>query len=140
MGTAAIKSHGTIIARQDLGVGGFTDIGELLDIEEPAVTHNAIETTSQADTVEHFLAGMLRSSEFSFGVNFDPDGATHDHTTGLRKSADDGQIDGWRFTRTDASSLIVSGFITSLVISEPSGDDKVTAQITVRPTAASISA
>lgn len=135
MGASAIKSHGTIVARQTAGVGGFTDIGELTDITAPPLTRNPIEALSQTDDDDYYVVGLRRTGEFTFGINFNPTLEAHDHVAGLIKSWNDGALDGWRITWTDAdaSTLIFSGYVTNIAPTAPI-DGITTAQVTIRPT------
>jgi hypothetical protein len=131
----AISAHGTLIARQNLGSGAFTTVGELRDITPPALTRNPIETSNQQDDDDSFVVGMRRRGELQFQIGFLPGDATHDEATGLVKSWNDGQKDGWRVTYPDGSTWIFSGYITNISPSAPT-DDGLVADVTVRPTGA----
>ena len=72
MGANAVKSHGTIIARQAGGAGSFVDIGELTDITAPPFTRNPIEALSQTDEDDYYVVGMRRTGEMTFGINYNP--------------------------------------------------------------------
>lgn len=135
MGANAVKSHGTIIARQANGAGVFTDIGELTDITAPPMTRTPIEALSQTDEDDYYVVGMRRTGEMTFGINFNPTYASHDHVVGLIYSWDEGLLDGWRITYpdTDTSTLVFSGYVTNIAPSAPI-DGILTAQVTVRPT------
>ncbi len=136
MGLDASTSHGTVISRQDLGTGAFVDIAELLDITFPTLEHSNTETTAQGDDDDHFIIGVRRTSELQFSINWDPDGTTHGPSTGgLIKSWEDSQLDGYKLTYPDGSTMIFSGYITGIGVSAPM-DDKLSADVTVRPTGA----
>ena len=137
MGANAVKSHGTIIARQANGTGAFVDIGELGDITPPPLTRNPIEALSQTDNDDYYVVGMRRTGEMTFGINFNPTLAAHDHVAGLIYSWEQGYNDGWRVTYpdADASTLIFSGYITNIAPSAPI-DGILSASVTIRPTGA----
>lgn len=134
MGLNAQASHGTIVARQDNGSGSFVDIGELGDITPSPLTRNPIETVSQNDDDDCYVVGMRRKGELTFNLNYDPNGSEHPE---LLASWQNGQLDGWRVTFPDDSYWIVSGYITGFNVTAPV-DDKLSADITIRPTGAQI--
>ena len=137
MGANAVKSHGTIVARQAHGTGAFVDIGEITDITIGPYTRNPIEALSQTDEDDYYVVGMRRTGEMSFGINFNPTYASHDHVAGLIYSWENGLLEGWRITYpdVDTSTLIVSGYITNIAPTAPI-DGILTAQVTIRPTGA----
>jgi hypothetical protein len=135
MGTGAAHAHGTIVARQDLGAGAFTDIGELRDITFPELIRNAVEVSAQGDTYDHHVVGPKKRGTLQFGIWWDPDSATHDESTGLVKSWEDGQLDGWRITEPGGATLIFSGYLTNVGIGA-ADEGALLADCTVRPTAA----
>jgi hypothetical protein len=136
MPNQSISAHGTLIARQNLGAGVFTNVGELRDITPPALTRNAIETTSQNNNDDSFVVGIRRRGELTFQIGFVPGlDATHDEATGLIKSWNDGQLDGWRVTYPDGTVWIFSGYVTNIAPSAPV-DDGLVADVTIRPTGA----
>jgi hypothetical protein len=130
-----ISAHGTIIARQNAGVGSFTDIGELMDISLPAFSRNSIETTTHNDDIDQFVQGVLRRGELQFAINFIASGAVgsgHNHLTGLYKSIINHQIDGWRVTFPDGDVWIFSGGVSNIEKRAPV-DGALTADVRVRP-------
>ena len=132
----AISAQGTLIAREDEGLGGgFTTIGELRDITPPALSRNPIETTTHNDSQESFVVGIKRHGDLSFTVGFLPGDASHDEQAGLTKSWNSAQKDQWKITYPDGSIWQFYGYITSIGPSAPV-DDGLTADITIRPTGA----
>jgi hypothetical protein len=134
MGLNAQASHGTIVSRQDNGTGGFTDVGELTDITPPSLTRNPIECLSQNDDDDTYVVGIRRKGEFTFGLNFDPNGSEHPE---LIDSWEGGQLDGWMVTFPDGTEWIFSGYVSGIAVQTPV-DDKISAEITVRPTGGQI--
>jgi hypothetical protein len=138
-----ISAQGTLIARSpdpnwpdDNPVGGsvtFVEIAELTDITPPELSRNAIETTSHNQEDDRFIVGIRRHGELSFSVNFVPNDATHDHLTGLQQAWFDGERNIYRLTYPDGSKWLFSGYVTNVAPKAPV-DDKLAADVTVRPT------
>ncbi len=136
MGTNALGSHGTIIARQDNGAGAFVNVGELLSVNSPARSREEIDTTSLADDIDYYIPGGIeRRESVTLNVQVDPDGASYGS---LEASFQAGQTDGWRITYPDNSELIFSGFISAMGGLQADMDNKLTEDITVRPSGAYI--
>lgn len=143
--TNGISAQGTLIARSidpnwpdDNPQGGpldFEEIAELMDITPPALTRNAIETTTHNQQDDRYIVGIRRHGEMSFNVNFLPGNGTHDHLTGLQKSWHDGARDIYRLTYPDGTQWLFSGFVTNISPAAPV-DDRLAADVTVRPTGA----
>ena len=128
-----ISAQGTLIARQNLGSGAFTNVGELRDITPPALSRNPIETTNHNDLDDGFVVGIRRRGELGFQINYLPGDISHDEVVGLMKSWNDAQLDGWRITYPDTSTVIFSGYITNIGPSAPV-DDGLVADVSIRPT------
>jgi hypothetical protein len=129
----AISAQGTIIERDPLGVGSFAAVAELRDISGPALSRNPIETTNHNDSDESFVVGIRRHGEVTFTVGYIPTNASHDSSTGLIKSWQDGQRDVFRVTYPDGSEWVFSGFISNFASSAPV-DDGLTADVSIRTT------
>lgn len=129
----AISAHGTLVARQSGGVGGFTTIAELRDITPPALQRNPIEVTPHNEDDDAYVVGIRRRGEMTFQLGFLPDAATHGPTTGLMDSWNGGDLDGWRVTFPEGSIWIFSGYITNIGPSAPV-DEGLVADVTIRPT------
>ena len=97
----AISSFGTLLK---IGDGAdpevFTTIAEVLDISGPGLSLDTEETTNHSSPGgwEEYVGTILRSGEVTFGINYDPVGATHDASTGLIKDLTDRTL----FSRTPA--------------------------------------
>lgn len=117
------------------GTVAFTDIGELRDITPPALTRNAIETTTHNLSDDQYLVGIRRHGDMTFNVVFIPSGsvAGHDHLTGLQKKWFDGTRNIYRVRFPDTTAWIFSGFVTGFAPSAPV-DDVLSADVTIRPT------
>lgn len=65
--------------------GSFTTIAEVKDITGPAVSLDVIDVTNQSspDQYEEIIPSIRRAGEVDFDVNFNPNNATHNDTTGL---------------------------------------------------------
>lgn len=130
---SGISAHGTVIARQDNGVGAFIEIANLGDMTPPSLGRNSIEVTTHNNDIDQFVQGVLRRGEVTFPINFIPDDGTHDHLTGLYSSIIGHQTDGWQLTFPDGTDWIFSGGISNIVPSAPV-DGALTANVTIRPT------
>ena len=88
----AILATGTLIY---VGNGAspetFTAIAEVKSISGPNLSRNVIDVTTHNSTLgwEESLAGLKRSGEITFDINFIPGNATHSASTGLLKAFDD---------------------------------------------------
>jgi hypothetical protein len=133
MSENAISAHGTMVARQPLGAGPFTDIAELRDISGPELQRNSIETLAHNDNIDHYAVGVRRRGEMTFTLGFVPSLGTHDHLTGLTKAWDDGSRDIYRISYPDGSIWMLSGYVTNIGPSMPV-DDGLEADVTIRPT------
>lgn len=130
----ALSAQGTLIARAPAATPDtFTTIAELRDITPPPLMRNAIETTSHNESEESFVVGIRRKGDMSFQLGFVPDGATHDHLTGLTKAWLDGSRDIYKVTYPDGTQWLFSGYVTNIGPSAPV-DDGLVADVTIRPT------
>lgn len=129
--TQAHSAQGTVISRQDSGAGAFTAIAELRDITPPSLTRNAIETTNHNSAWDSYVPGIKRRGDLSFQIGWIPKNATHDHTTGLIKSWNDAQLDGFKITFPDGAIWLFSGYVTNVSPSAPV-DDGLVADVTVK--------
>jgi hypothetical protein len=111
----------------------FVNISELLDLNPPEMTRKAIETTTHNESDDRIIVGIRRKGEVTFKINFNPNDTTHDETTGLQKKWKDGSRDIYKITYPDSSYLIFSGYVVGIKPSAPV-DDKLTADITIKPT------
>ena len=129
----AISAQGTIIERDPLGGGAFAAVAELRDISGPALSRNPIETTNHNDADESFVVGIRRHGEVTFQVGYIPTDASHDDSTGLIQSWQDGDRDVWRVTYPDGTEWVFSGFVTNFAVSAPV-DDGLVADVSIRTT------
>jgi hypothetical protein len=139
----AMSAQGTIIRRSHdpnwpIGdpVGGpvdFTDIAELRDITLPALTRNALETTTHNELDDTYIVGIRRHGDMTFMCNFVPSNDTHDHETGLQFSWFEGLRDIYQVEFPDGTMWVFSGFVTNIGATA-NVDSILTADVTVRPT------
>jgi len=130
---SGISAHGTIIRRQNDGVGAFVEIANLGDITPPSVGRNSIEMTTHNNDIDQYVQGVLRRGEVTFPMNFIPTDPTHDHLTGLYKSVIDHQVDGWQLEFPDGTDWLFSGGISNIAPTAPV-DGRLSANVSIRPT------
>ena len=111
----------------------FTTIAELRDTTPPALTRNMIETTTHNESDDAFVVGIRRHGELTFNINFVPENATHDETTGLQKKWYTGSRDIYRITYPSGKKWLFSGYVSNIAPSAPV-DDRLSADVTIRPT------
>lgn len=130
-----ISAQGTLIARgpNTPPTITFTEIAELRDITPPALTRNALETTTHNEDDDAYIVGIRRHGDLTMQMNFVPDNATQDHLTGLQKAWYDGTCDIYRLTFPDGTAWVFSGYVTNIAPDAPV-DDVLTAEVTIRPT------
>ena len=115
MATLPLSGHGAKIARAPAATPtSFTDIAEIKDVTLPSFDHNEFDATSHNRNIDAWVLGVLRRELFAINVNFLPSNATHDHLTGLIKSATTNPVpvDGFRTTFPDAVNVwLASGMV-----------------------------
>ena len=136
----ALNAHGALLAIEKDGdpAATFTTVAETMDFDSILdLSREASEVTPHNDTVSTHTFGPLVHGEWSFSVNLVFDDGTHDESTGLQKLYYDGDEFGMRFRGPSGSSgsheIIVSGQLTNLSRSYPTGADPVTMDVTFQP-------
>ena len=84
--TAATLGYGTLLKMGDgASPEVFTTIGEVGDFEDSDDTE-LVEATNHDSlgSRREYIAGLIDGAEIQFPVNYIPDHATHDRSTGLR--------------------------------------------------------
>lgn len=137
MSGTAISGHGTIIARAPNATPStFTDIAELGgDIMVPDLTRKEIDTSIHNQDIDKYVLGMLRRSSITFPINYVASDGTHDNVTGLYAAIRTNSIDGYRITFPDGDVWVCSGQVSAIKKKAPV-DDKLSADVTIRPTGA----
>lgn len=136
------SSFGTLV---QMGDGGspevFTTVGQVLDIDGPEFSTDTEETTNQssAGAFEEFIATIKRSGELTFDVNFDPDDATHNQTTGLVAAYQNRTLKNWRvlMPTNPARRWDLKGIVTGMGMTAPVAGvlrSSVTIKISGQPT------
>src|SRR5512137_907291 len=102
-----LAAYGTLLQMGD-GHGTaetFATIAEVGDIDGPSMSVDTIDMTnhSSAGARKEFIPSLIDSGEISFPVNFIPDDATHDATTGLQKIMNDRDVWNWQMVFPDAT-------------------------------------
>ena len=121
MPTAAQNAHGTLLK---LGDGGgsevFTTIAEVKDISGPQLTRNELEATSHSSGGwDEYVAGIKRGGQVTFDVNWVPNNATHDSSTGVLSKFNGGTAVNFKLVENTTSPLtwsfaaIVTNFSTN---------------------------
>lgn len=137
MSGTAISGHGTIIARAPNATPTiFEDIAELGgDIMVPDLTRKEIDTSIHNQDIDKYVLGMLRRSSITFPINYVAADGTHDNVTGLYSAIRTNSIDGYRITFPDGDVWVCSGQVSAIKKKAPV-DDKLSADVTIRPTGA----
>lgn len=142
MASEGMSAQGTLVARSPdpnwptVGTGdplSFTNIAELRELTPPALTRNEIELTNHNNEDDEYIVGIRRHGTMTFNLNFVPNTATHNHSTGLQAAWFNGSRDIYRITYPDGTQWLFSGFVTNFAPSAPV-DDRLSADVTVRPT------
>ena len=131
----AIAAFGTLL-KMGNGAGTsevFTTISEVGDIDGPSDSVDTIDVTSHSSPSarKEFIASLFDSGEVSFPINLDPNDATHDATTGLRKKYNDRTITNFQMLFPDASQVSFSALVTKFSIKAPVAG-KLSADITLK--------
>ena len=117
----------------------FTDIGEIRGDFTVGQSINLVDATNHQSPTNaaglpfmEYISGAIDGEEITFGVNYDPDGATHDSTTGIRSKY--GQTVNFELhepgsTNKESFSAIVINIGRSYPI-----DDIMTMDVTLKPT------
>lgn len=138
--TAVKSSFGTFLQSGDGATPeNFTTIAEVGDISGPAVSRDTEEVTnhSSPDAYEEFISTIKRSGEVTFPINFIPDHATHDQSTGLLSWLDSGVLKNFRMLlsttgrRWQFAALVTNFEGVAPVVGKHSGD--VTLKISGKP-------
>jgi predicted secreted protein len=116
-------AYGTLLKIGD-GAGtaeAFTTIAEVGDIDGPSMSVNTIDMTSHSSPGARmeFLAGLIDSGEISFPINFIPDDATHDATTGIQKIMNDRDVWNWQMVFPDATTVTFAALVTAFGVKAP---------------------
>lgn len=117
--SSAVAAIGTLLK---IGDGGgsevFTTIFEVMDISGPGLARDTLEVTNHSSpgSWEEFIAGVKRSGEVTFDVNYLPTTATHNATTGLIADMNNGTKRNFQLVfpnagnTTWAFTALVNGF------------------------------
>ena len=113
----------------------FTTIAQVLNIGGPALSQDAIDVTHHSSTGgwREFVGGLLDGGEVTFDINYDPDAATHNATTGLINDMENRTKRNFQLVFPDTGpttwsfTALVAGFEPSAPI-----DDKLAASVTLK--------
>lgn len=73
----SIKTQGTKLYAVDPDSETLIEVGCVTSIDGIDTTNEQIETTCLDDTARTYVSGLATPGNATFGVNFDPDDATH---------------------------------------------------------------
>jgi hypothetical protein len=129
----AISAQHTIVYIQIGGAGDFLEIGELQDVKPWAWSRKAIETTPHNRLQESFVVGILRKSEMTLTLGYLPGGSAGTNHDKLEDSILAGRLDIFKVVFPNNVPWVASGYVINLGPTTPV-DDKLTADVTIRPT------
>ncbi len=137
----AISAHGTLLKSGD-GVTPtetFTTIAEVTNISGPALSTDAIDTTSHDSPNNHreFIGGLKDGGEVTFDINYIPTNPTHDASTGLLADYVARTLRNFQLVFSDSGNTTWSftAIVTGFEPGEPV-DAQLTASVTLRITGA----
>ncbi len=94
--------------------GTYTTIAEVKDITGPSTTVDVADVTNQSspNNFEEIVATLKRGGTVGFDVNFLPEDATQDSTTGLLAYLNDRSVQAWQILIPGTSlSVQFSGYV-----------------------------
>ncbi|MGE5619533.1 MAG: phage tail tube protein [Sphingomonadaceae bacterium] len=135
--TQAIGSHGTLLK---IGDGGepeqFTTIAEVTNIQGPGLSMDTVDATSHDSPSYHeeIIAGIKRSGEVTFSINFVPTHATHNPSTGLLRDWANRTKRNFKLVFPDVGNTTwtFAAFVTGFQPTAPAGSEKLTADVTLK--------
>jgi hypothetical protein len=93
-------AFGTILAYGNSETPGeeYTKVGKVKDINGPSASRDTIDVTNHdsPDGYEEFLASLANGGEVTFPVEWDPEDASHDQTTGVYSLMEETVTRNWR--------------------------------------------
>ena len=134
--TGALFAQATLLK---IGDGGgpevFTTIAEVGEISGPQLKLDTIDVTTHSSPGgwEELIAGILRSGEVSFGINYVPTEATHNNTTGLIKDMRTRTLRHFQLVFPDGASTTwsFSAYVTGFNPKNPV-DGKLSAEVALK--------
>lgn len=124
VGSNATFAQGTILARETTaGSGVYTTIAEVRSISGPEGDRDEIDVTHQQSPDRHrqYIAGIRDSGSLTFDLNFDPNHATHNATTGLLADQVSGTVKNYKITfpTTPAVAYVIPAFVKKFGLLAP---------------------
>lgn len=131
----AIAAFGTLLklGTTNTTAATFATIAEVGDIDGPSDSVDTIEVTSHSSPSarKEFIASLIDSGEISFPINFIPDNATHDATTGLQKTKNDRDLRKYQLVFPDSTQAEFSALVTKFGMKAPVAG-KLSADVTLK--------
>lgn len=123
MTTAAMNSHGTLLKLGD-GAGSevFTTIAEVKDISGPQLSRASHDATSHSSSGwKEKVAGIKDGGTVTFSINWVPNNATHDGSTGLLAKFLSTSANNFKIVENTSSPLTwtFAGIVTAFNTSKP---------------------
>lgn len=119
----AIAAFGTLLqlGTTNTTAATYATIAEVGDIDGPSDSVDTLDVTSHSSPSarKEFVASLIDSGEISFPINFIPDDATHDATTGLQKVKNDREMRRYKMTFPDTTEVVFSALCTKFAIKAP---------------------
>lgn len=117
-----------------------TAIANITSIRGPGMRADTADVTAHDSTGawEEAVVGVLRSGEVTLDLNWQPDAATHDETSGgLLADYKARTSVAWaiEYPTSPATFITFTGYVTGYEPTAPD-DDKLTATVTLKPTGA----
>lgn len=142
---AALHSMGAIVLNSSnalpsqnmlLGVGNaaspetFTTITDILSIEGPSMTNEAIPVSDMSSGIAEYIPGLFDQGEITMEIHFIPKNVQHQT---MRTNMRDSVVRNYQITFTDspATTWMFAAYVTAFGTSG-SVNDKLTASLTLR--------
>lgn len=136
--TEALIGLGVHVARGDgASPEVFTDIAEVIDVSPPSMTKDQVEAThtDSPDGFREYIPGLKDGGEFSLTMNFLPNNATQNNTSGglLNDFINETSSRNWRI-QFPGSPFTYWTFKATVIGYEPATpiDDRMTAVVTFK--------
>jgi predicted secreted protein len=122
---ANYAAKGTLLKKGDGGspTENFTTIAQVTDISGPELKLNTIDATSMDSTNgwKQRIAGLLDGGGVKVEINYDPQGGTHNDSTGLLADMANRTLRNFKITFTDAgpTTWAFAAFVTAFTPKAP---------------------
>lgn len=130
------RSHGTLLKMSDgLTTPTFSTVAQVRDIRGPNISRgvDANADHDMAGGIDKIADGLYDGGQITFDIAWDPTGATHNGTTGLRAALKAGTLKDFKIVlpNTAATELSFSGYVTEMTPSMPANKGMLTCSVTI---------